>query len=90
MKLIYWFLILIFILLALFLGFGRKSATEVQQPTANLLTAENVASGFERATGPKEWSFPADFGPHPDYQTEWWYITLVTWRVRTENTLVTS
>jgi len=31
--------------------------------------------GFQRAEGPRVWSFPEDFGPHPDYQTEWWYYT---------------
>lgn len=23
----------------------------------------------------KEWSFPADHGPHPDFRIEWWYLT---------------
>ena len=32
-------------------------------------------SGFMRADGPYPWVFPDDFGPHPDYQTEWWYYT---------------
>src|SRR5512146_550503 len=32
-------------------------------------------SGFARATGPRSFSFPLDFGAHPDYQTEWWYYT---------------
>ena len=31
--------------------------------------------GFARALEPLHWRFPADFGPHPDYQTEWWYTT---------------
>ncbi len=31
--------------------------------------------GFLRAEGPREWSFPEDFGPHPEFQTEWWYYT---------------
>jgi predicted secreted hydrolase len=30
---------------------------------------------FERALGPRELSFPADHGPHPTFQTEWWYFT---------------
>ena len=30
---------------------------------------------FARATGPVPLQFPEDFGPHPDYQTEWWYYT---------------
>jgi predicted secreted hydrolase len=32
-------------------------------------------SGFRRATSAQSLSFPADYGPHPDYQTEWWYYT---------------
>ena len=32
-------------------------------------------SGFMRADGSHVWAFPDDFGPHPDYQTEWWYYT---------------
>lgn len=33
------------------------------------------ASGYARAIDPWDWSFPADHGPHPDFQTEWWYYT---------------
>jgi predicted secreted hydrolase len=32
-------------------------------------------SGFAKALTPRSWDFPKDFGPHPDYQTEWWYYT---------------
>lgn len=31
--------------------------------------------GFVRAFTPRNWRFPADFGPHPEYRTEWWYYT---------------
>jgi predicted secreted hydrolase len=30
---------------------------------------------FAKATRPKTWNFPQDFGAHPEYQTEWWYYT---------------
>lgn len=30
---------------------------------------------FRRAIAPRAWDFPADHGPHPDFQTEWWYYT---------------
>lgn len=33
------------------------------------------AVGFARAEAPRQLSFPADQGPHPDFQTEWWYVT---------------
>jgi predicted secreted hydrolase len=31
--------------------------------------------GFKKVTGPQPLVFPKDHGPHPDYQTEWWYYT---------------
>lgn len=37
-------------------------------PTTNQLT-------WERAVESQEFTFPADHGPHPGYQTEWWYYT---------------
>lgn len=33
------------------------------------------STGFRKAMTPQEWHFPADFGPHNEYQTEWWYYT---------------
>ncbi len=33
------------------------------------------AGGYARAVSPRTFVFPADHGPHPDYQTEWWYYT---------------
>ncbi len=35
----------------------------------------NDAGGFKRVQMPREFKFPQDFGPHPEYQTEWWYYT---------------
>ncbi|MBZ0287739.1 MAG: carotenoid 1,2-hydratase, partial [Anaerolineae bacterium] len=32
-------------------------------------------TGYARALGAWDWRFPADFGAHPDFQTEWWYYT---------------
>lgn len=32
-------------------------------------------AGFKRASGPVPFSFPLDYGSHPDFQTEWWYYT---------------
>lgn len=33
------------------------------------------APDFARVLAPQDWHFPQDFGPHPQYQTEWWYYT---------------
>jgi predicted secreted hydrolase len=32
-------------------------------------------TGFARALEPREFSFPADHGPHPGFRNEWWYFT---------------
>lgn len=32
-------------------------------------------SGFKRAVGERNWSFPRDHGQHPGYKLEWWYYT---------------
>ena len=36
---------------------------------------QSVSAGYLRVTGPPDLAFPADHGPHLDYQTEWWYYT---------------
>lgn len=36
---------------------------------------EETAEGFAQAVDPTPLVFPRDFGPHEDYQTEWWYYT---------------
>ncbi len=43
--------------------------------SALLAAPQEDLSGYARAIGPREWRFPADHGPHPDFQTEWWYYT---------------
>ncbi len=40
---------------------------------AALLSAD--AEGYAKALQPREFSFPADHGPHPDFRNEWWYVT---------------
>jgi predicted secreted hydrolase len=47
-----------------------------QQPAqANISGLPVQAGNFTRADGPRTFEFPADHGPHPDFQTEWWYYT---------------
>lgn len=36
---------------------------------------EGDQEGYLRATGPKEFTFPEDHGPHLGFKTEWWYYT---------------
>jgi predicted secreted hydrolase len=44
---------------------------------ANAVVADSSAnaSEFARAIDPYDWQFPRDHGPHPEFQTEWWYYT---------------
>ncbi|NJM07287.1 hypothetical protein HC891_15475 [Candidatus Gracilibacteria bacterium] len=57
------------------------SACTAVQPEvqASLSAVEALASdadeAFARATEPIPFSFPADHGPHPAFQVEWWYYT---------------
>ncbi len=66
---------IIFLAAGVWLLFGRHEAE--REPVTNLsMAAQPVATGgFERAAGPREFDFPDDHGPHPAFQTEWWYYT---------------
>ncbi len=37
--------------------------------------ANREIEGYARAIAPREFIFPDDYGPHPEFQTEWWYYT---------------
>lgn len=39
------------------------------------LLSEEAPAGFAKATEPNAIQFPRDFGPHNEYQLEWWYYT---------------
>ena len=51
-----------------------RPETAVQAQVIGMETPLSSAD-FDRVTGPRELIFPRDFGPHPDFQTEWWYYT---------------
>ncbi len=48
-------------------------------PRAALSIADTLrgteTAGYARALAPREFHFPADHGPHPEFRTEWWYYT---------------
>ncbi len=72
-------ILIVFIVLAAVVGGLFLWQQPLQQATAEasllpLLTEEDSA-GFARATVPNDIEFPRDLGPHPEYQTEWWYYT---------------
>ena len=53
------------------------------QPQSNIIQSSLIStlpdpvdtSQFDQATDPTFLSFPDAFGPHEDFQTEWWYYT---------------
>jgi predicted secreted hydrolase len=42
---------------------------------AEALGGAGDTEGYARASGPREFRFPEDHGPHPEFRTEWWYWT---------------
>ncbi len=58
------------------LGTGTTERDGVQ---ARLAVTEVLGGGdlggFARALAPHPFAFPADFGPHPGFRSEWWYYT---------------
>ncbi len=44
-------------------------------PRSQVIATESFPGGFAHVTGPLPLSYPLVHGPHPDYQTEWWYYT---------------
>lgn len=54
------------------------SPSESESPAASdpaTALSREPAPGFERVTEPRPFVFPEDHGPHPETQTEWWYVT---------------
>ncbi|HVN56254.1 MAG TPA: lipocalin-like domain-containing protein [Anaerolineaceae bacterium] len=68
---------LIFLLAAA--GFWIAAAVEFNRHPevvqASLVVLPPPDADFARVLGPAPLEFPRDFGPHPAYQTEWWYYT---------------
>ena len=55
-----------------------QSESEFATPgtlTLTHLLAQSDTTGYQRAESSRNFSFPEDHGPHPDFRTEWWYLT---------------
>jgi predicted secreted hydrolase len=52
-----------------------QQAQAASQLRLGAVLGESDASGFARADGPRVFEFPRDHGPHPEYRSEWWYLT---------------
>ena len=71
--------ILLIILALAALGIAAMVLIQSAPPaiSANLVGLQSTTgtAGFARADRVRAFSFPLDHGPHPDFQTEWWYYT---------------
>ncbi|TAK13350.1 MAG: hypothetical protein EPO32_05385 [Anaerolineae bacterium] len=59
----------------LLLALALTGCAPAPQLGSRLVAPTENQSGFARAEAMQPLEFPRDFGPHPDYQTEWWYYT---------------
>ena len=57
------------------LFFGANKPVQRTDTSIQFAPTAPVEGQFARAEGQREFSFPLDHGPHPDFQTEWWYYT---------------
>ncbi len=66
-----WLIVLLLLLLA---GCESGEQQEATYSVTDLLGGTDTA-GYARALQPRDFRFPADHGPHPEYRNEWWYFT---------------
>jgi predicted secreted hydrolase len=62
------------------LAFGLEERARRPRDLAAALSVAEALGGaadarFARAESPREFSFPADHGPHDGFRSEWWYVT---------------
>ena len=63
------------------LGLGAYWLTagdEASSLQASVSVADAMSSdttGYRRAATVRDFTFPEDHGPHPDFKNEWWYVT---------------
>ncbi len=63
------------LLLAVFLAGCSRESADTGFAGLAFPGDPGVAQSFVQPKPGDRLSFPADLGPHPDYRTEWWYLT---------------
>ena len=69
--------------LLVLLGLGGCGEPTAESPIAGgqlrlgSLLGETELEGFASADAARKFVFPDDHGPHPEFRSEWWYLTLV-------------
>ena len=73
-----WFIIVVTVFLGLSVALWFK-VEEGEEIRTSVSVAEAMRGGgqegYVRVTGPREFVFPDDHGPHIGFKTEWWYYT---------------
>ncbi|MFN8470831.1 MAG: lipocalin-like domain-containing protein [Anaerolineae bacterium] len=73
--------IVVLVLVGVLIAGGAWALRPAQPDTvqARLAVAEALQApsdaGYARAVAPRQFTFPQDNGPHPEFRTEWWYYT---------------
>lgn len=72
-----WIVVVVVLTAVSLFGFSLVSSRGGDVGVTNVVmdASSQDTSGFARAFAPRDWSFPQNFGAHPEYQTEWWYYT---------------
>jgi len=70
-----WILITLFITILSGCTQTEEHASDAQSVSLREGMGGKPKPGFARAVEPREFVFPEDHGPHPEYATEWWYFT---------------
>ena len=70
-------LLLGLVLVASFLLCAHQDEPRAPQASLSVAGALRAADdrGYAKALAPRDFVFPADHGPHPEFRTEWWYFT---------------
>jgi len=50
-----------------------ESALQTSVSVADAMSSDTT--GYRRAAAVRDFTFPADHGPHPGFKNEWWYVT---------------
>lgn len=77
-KILIVFIGIVILLLGIFLfqykdEIGSEETKIKNSPS--IFLSQSKTSGYSRAYKEHNFIFPEDFGPHTDFQTEWWYYT---------------
>lgn len=63
------------LVLSLMLLAGLAQAQEASQLRLGAVLGDADGDGYARADAPWVFEFPRDHGPHPEFRSEWWYLT---------------